>query len=61
MLDVTNFTIFIKNSVRFPLFNVTRWVHQPARPKLHTRKLKVGLFLVFNPNVSVSEGIFPPP
>ncbi|XP_029021136.1 P2X purinoceptor 3a [Betta splendens] len=24
MLDVTNFTIFIKNSIRFPLFNVTR-------------------------------------
>ncbi|KAK9518117.1 hypothetical protein VZT92_023437 [Zoarces viviparus] len=24
MLDVNNFTIFIKNSVRFPLFNVTR-------------------------------------
>ncbi|XP_054453089.1 P2X purinoceptor 3a [Anoplopoma fimbria] len=24
MLDVSNFTIFIKNSVRFPLFNVTR-------------------------------------
>lgn len=28
MLDVENFTIFIKNSVRFPLFNVTRWVRQ---------------------------------
>ncbi|KAM7000618.1 P2X purinoceptor 3a [Tautogolabrus adspersus] len=24
MLDVNNFTIFIKNSIRFPLFNVTR-------------------------------------
>ncbi|XP_076015664.1 P2X purinoceptor 3a [Genypterus blacodes] len=24
MLDVENFTIFIKNSIRFPLFNVTR-------------------------------------
>uniref|UniRef100_A0A7N6ACL2 P2X purinoceptor n=1 Tax=Anabas testudineus TaxID=64144 RepID=A0A7N6ACL2_ANATE len=24
MLDVKNFTIFIKNSIRFPLFNVTR-------------------------------------
>uniref|UniRef100_A0A667Y257 P2X purinoceptor n=1 Tax=Myripristis murdjan TaxID=586833 RepID=A0A667Y257_9TELE len=24
MLDVQNFTIFIKNSIRFPLFNVTR-------------------------------------
>ncbi|KAE8285895.1 P2X purinoceptor 3 [Larimichthys crocea] len=24
MLDVDNFTIFIKNSIRFPLFNVTR-------------------------------------
>uniref|UniRef100_A0A7N6B6U6 P2X purinoceptor n=1 Tax=Anabas testudineus TaxID=64144 RepID=A0A7N6B6U6_ANATE len=26
MLDVKNFTIFIKNSIRFPLFNVTRWI-----------------------------------
>ncbi|XP_077588598.1 P2X purinoceptor 3a [Stigmatopora nigra] len=24
MTDVTNFTIFIKNSIRFPLFNITR-------------------------------------
>uniref|UniRef100_A0A672ITE0 P2X purinoceptor n=1 Tax=Salarias fasciatus TaxID=181472 RepID=A0A672ITE0_SALFA len=29
MLDVKNFTIFIKNSIRFPLFDVTR--HDPNR------------------------------
>lgn len=25
MMEVENFTIFVKNSIRFPLFNVTRW------------------------------------
>lgn len=61
MLDVNNFTIFIKNSIRFPLFNLTRWVHQPAQRKPVTHNLIVGLFLIISPNVSVSEGIFPPP
>ncbi|XP_067104021.1 P2X purinoceptor 3a [Osmerus mordax] len=32
-LDVENFTIFIKNSVRFPLFNVTRGNFPPSMNK----------------------------
>lgn len=54
MLDVNNFTIFIKNSIRFPHFNVVRWVHQAAK------LLKAASFLILNPTASVSEGIFPP-
>ncbi len=34
MNEVENFTIFIKNSIRFPLFNVTRWVSSPIIKKL---------------------------
>lgn len=58
MLDVKNFTIFIKNSIRFPLFNVTRWVQAAQQMVVaHNQNLS---FPIMNPTSSVSEGIFPP-
>lgn len=30
MMEAENFTIFIKNSIRFPLFNFEKWVLAPS-------------------------------
>lgn len=39
-----NFTVLIKNNIRFPTFNYTRWVHLPRNP--HTRFRNAKFFKV---------------